>query len=218
MLLFFGRGMWYSTHQMDNQQGEEAMKVMKTPINLRMENRRLGRRSKSAILHSAFCILNSFFVASAYCGVVATGGNVKRIHNDYIHTFTESGTFTVAKPGTVQVLVVGGGGGGGCSPYGGGGGGAGGVVYNESFAVDVGSYSVIVGAGGTGAKTSANAAGVGGYSAFSNLVANVGMVRAALCIRLHAPAGQERLGRAATEVSVGGIVRTTHSRAAAEVL
>ena len=152
------------------------MKVMKTPINLRMENRRLGRRSKSAILHSAFCILNSFFVASAYCGVVATGGNVTRVHNDYIHTFTNSGTFTVTKPGTVQVLVVGGGGGGGCSPYGGGGGGAGGVVYNESYAVEVGSYSVIVGAGGAGAKTStSNAAGVGGYSAFSNLVANVGI-------------------------------------------
>ncbi len=28
------------------------------------------------------------------------------------HTFTESGTFTVTRPGTVEVLVVGGGGGG----------------------------------------------------------------------------------------------------------
>ena len=70
---------------------------------------------------------------SAVGGVVATGGSVTRIHNDYIHTFTESGTLTVTKPGTVQVLVVGGGGGGGASTGGGGGGGGGGVVFEEEF-------------------------------------------------------------------------------------
>ena len=58
---------------------------------------------------SSLLLFNVLLVSSAYCGVVATGGNVMRIHNDYIHTFTESGTFTVVKPGTVQVLVVGGG-------------------------------------------------------------------------------------------------------------
>jgi hypothetical protein len=161
--------------------GTQIMKVVKNACFSggqlkKMKNAGFAKSSRSAILLSSFCILNTFLVSTLWGGVVATGGNVKRIHNDYIHTFTESGTFTVVKPGTVQVLVVGGGGGGGCSPYGGGGGGAGGVVYNESFAVDVGSYSVIVGVGGTGAKTSfANAAGVGGYSAFSNLVANVGI-------------------------------------------
>ena len=66
---------------------------------------------KGAIL-AAFAAVGAA-LPSAYCGVVATGGNVTRIHNDYIHTFTNSGTFTVTKPGTVQVLVVGGGGGGG---------------------------------------------------------------------------------------------------------
>lgn len=125
-------------------------------LKLRMENGGLGRRIKSAIRHSVFCILNSFLVAPVYCGVVATGGNVTRIHNDYIHTFTSSGTFTVTKPGTVQVLVVGGGGGGGSGRCGGGGGGAGGVVYTQEVEVIAGEYAVTVGAGGTGAPASSN--------------------------------------------------------------
>ena len=83
-------------------------------------------------------------------GVVATGGTVKRVYNDYVHMFTNSGTFTVTKPGTVQILVVGGGGGGGMDNCSGGGGGGGGVIYRESFPVSAGEYAVVVGDGGEG--------------------------------------------------------------------
>ena len=78
-------------------------------------------KKMKVVKNASFCILNTFLVSTLWGGVVATGGSVTRIHNDYIHTFTESGTFTVVKPGTVQVLVVGGGGGGGSWVYGGGG-------------------------------------------------------------------------------------------------
>ena len=83
-------------------------------------------------------------------GVVATGGTVKRVYNDFVHTFTNSGTFSVTKPGTVQVLVVGGGGGGGMDNCSGGGGAGGGVIYQESFAVSAGDYAIVVGEGGEG--------------------------------------------------------------------
>jgi hypothetical protein len=55
---------------------------------------------------------------------------------------------------TVEVLVVAGGGAGGGGNYNGGGGGAGGLIYNSTFSVAAGtSYTVTVGAGGTGAAT-----------------------------------------------------------------
>lgn len=82
-----------------------------------------------------------------------------------IHTYTTTGTggFTAAVSGTVEVLVVGGGGAGG--GYAGGGGGAGGVVYVPAYHVISGqSYTVTVGAGGTGTNN-------GGNSQFGNIVA-----------------------------------------------
>ena len=90
----------------------------------------------------------------------ATGGTVTTPGNGYkYHTFTGPGTFTVSGDSSnVEVLVVAGGGGAGgyrCS-----GGGAGGLIYygpqpttstaGASFPVAVGTYSVQVGAGGTG--------------------------------------------------------------------
>lgn len=66
------------------------------------------------------------------------------------HVCTTSGTFIPQFSGNIEVLVVAGGGGGGMDM--GGGGGGGGVVYNSSFAVTSGtSYTVTVGAGGSGA-------------------------------------------------------------------
>lgn len=69
-----------------------------------------------------------------------------------VETFTTVGTTSWTAPAgvtNVEVLVVAGGGGGG-RPYGGGG-GAGGLIYNNFYSVIPGtSYSVTVGAGGTG--------------------------------------------------------------------
>ena len=47
-----------------------------------------------------------------YGGIDASGGVTTRVGNDWVHTFTESGTLEVTQGGTVEVLVVGGGGGG----------------------------------------------------------------------------------------------------------
>lgn len=90
----------------------------------------------------------SAFVPSPYA-LEATGG-VVTIVNDYtVHTFTNSGTFTVTAPGTVEYLLVGGGGSGSSGTAGGGGGG--GVMTNENGvkkALAVGDYEIVVGQGG----------------------------------------------------------------------
>jgi hypothetical protein len=98
----------------------------------------------------------------------ATTGGTKTTSGIYtIHTFTASGTFTVATAG-VEYLVVGGGGGGGGGYSGGnwtGGGGGGGGGYRSSvagessgggngaesaLAVGLGAHPIVVGAGGSG--------------------------------------------------------------------
>ena len=59
-----------------------------------------------------------------------TGGTITQVGNDYVHTFTSTGTSSFVAPNanvSAQVLVVGGGGGGGYDGAGGGGGG--GVIY-----------------------------------------------------------------------------------------
>jgi hypothetical protein len=94
----------------------------------------------------------------SYGYVSASGGTEKIVGNCIVHTFTESGTFTVTKGGKVDVLIVAGGGGGGSGCCGGGGGGAGGVVYTQEGVVAAGDYVVTVGAGGTGAPASSGAA------------------------------------------------------------
>jgi hypothetical protein len=85
--------------------------------------------------------------------IVASGGTVTYDGNYVIHTFTNSGTFTINQAVNAEVLVVAGGGGGGAgiNGYGGsGGGGAGGVIYNANYSISANSYSVTVGAGGAG--------------------------------------------------------------------
>jgi len=91
--------------------------------------------------------------AAAYTG--ASGGVI----SDYLtppgtvyraHIFTSSGTFDVTSAlpgGNVDVLLVGGGGGGG--GYGGGGGG-GAVIHVQAFPRTIGSYPIVVAAGGAG--------------------------------------------------------------------
>jgi hypothetical protein len=101
-------------------------------------------------------------------GFLAEGGDVTTITDGgvtyKVHTFTSSGTFNVlAGSAEVEYLVVAGGGGGGCANGGGAGGGAGGYrssVIGESsgggasaestLIVTPQSYTVTIGAGGTG--------------------------------------------------------------------
>ena len=85
--------------------------------------------------------------------VAATGGTVTDVGGYRIHTFTVSGTFTVASGGNVEILVVAGGGGGGQDTAGGG--GAGGLIYYPSYTVIAGAgMAVTVGNGGARAYSS----------------------------------------------------------------
>jgi len=104
--------------------------------------------------------------------VSATGGAITYSGAYIIHTFTNSGTFSVSSGGTVEYLIVGGGGGGLGSDdggEGGGGGGAGGVVYGSGTRTP-GSYTVSVGAGGAGGIIE-NDAARGSNSVFGTLTA-----------------------------------------------
>jgi len=86
--------------------------------------------------------------------ITALGGTITEAGGYRIHTFTSSGTFTVAsnpKLDPVEYLVVGGGGAGG--GYQGGGGGAGGLLTG-TVSLSPGYHNVVVGAGGVGAVNS----------------------------------------------------------------
>lgn len=92
-----------------------------------------------------------------------------------IHTFTSNGTFDISSLGStfnsVEYLVVAGGGAGG--NYNGGGGGAGGMLTNVGgtlLPVTLGSYPVVVGAGGVGTAYP-NPGGNGGNSSVLGLTA-----------------------------------------------
>lgn len=100
-------------------------------------------------------------------GEAGTGGDVKRVADSIVHTFTvdpnEGDTWEFVPPSyatSVEALVVAGGGPGGY--YGGAGGGAGGLIYNDAFPVTGGAtYTVKVGAGGI-ATSAATAYGTNG--------------------------------------------------------
>ena len=108
-----------------------------------------------------------------------TGGTITTVAGQRIHTFTSVGTtsITFLVPVTVQVLVVAGGGGGGgvaTLNLGGGGGGAGEYYYSASYSIAAGTYTVVVGAGGTAGLTTGADGGDGGISVFGSLSANGG--------------------------------------------
>lgn len=91
------------------------------------------------------------FIAASGGGFGATGGveDTTSVSGYKLHTFTSSGTFEVTgAAGDVEILLVGGGGAGGHNF--GGGGGAGAVMVSNAFELPVGTYTVTVGAGGTG--------------------------------------------------------------------
>lgn len=82
----------------------------------------------------------------------ATGGVISYANNRWFHTFTGSGTFSPLENLTTDYLVVAGGGASAknVGRYGGGG-GAGGYLVANGVPVTKQAYTVIVGAGGTGA-------------------------------------------------------------------
>lgn len=86
---------------------------------------------------------SGFFTATG--GTMITSGVYK------IHSFASSGTFTVTNGGQCDILIVGGG--GGASSNGGnytaGAGGAGGATLRQVYTLDAGTYTIVVGAGGT---------------------------------------------------------------------
>lgn len=97
-------------------------------------------------------VAKTFNMTIAYNYITASGGTITTAGGYRTHTFTSSDNFSVVAlpPGqTLTVLVVGGGAGGGGST--GGGGGAGGYVSTTTTLSAIGTYPVIVGAGGPGA-------------------------------------------------------------------
>lgn len=126
----------------------------------------------------------------------ATGGIISfdSLNNNWVHTFTASGTFTPTENLTAEYLVIagGGGGGGGDNGYSAGGGGAGGYrssVMGESSGGGASAestlnltastgYTVTIGAGGAkGVGTSGGAStsgSNGGNSSFSTIIATGG--------------------------------------------
>lgn len=113
-------------------------------------------------------------ISTAYSGdIVATGGDIISYYrpstgtNYKIHTFTTNGlTFQItnaAPTATVDLLLVGGGGAGGgvaaATYLSGGGGGGGRVLFQTGNAVSITSYTITVGAGGTGVSAGAGNAG-----------------------------------------------------------
>lgn len=94
----------------------------------------------------------------------ATGGKITYSGLYKIHTFTGSGTFTVANGSTeIDYIVIGGGGPGGShisEGYSPGGGGAGGLAYAQRVTVSPNSYSVTIGAGGVADGTGRGSNGI----------------------------------------------------------
>ena len=80
-------------------------------------------------------------------GISATGGTISTSGGYKIHTFTSSGTLNVINGGIFDYLVVAGGGGGGSRKAGGG--GAGGAIQATNQNISTGTYSVVIGDGGT---------------------------------------------------------------------
>lgn len=85
----------------------------------------------------------------------ATGGTITSDGTYIYHTFTASGNFVPTSAVNAEILMVAGGGGSrGGSGQVAGGGGAGGLLYVPSSSFAVGTYPVVVGAGGSGSNGS----------------------------------------------------------------
>lgn len=100
--------------------------------------------------------------------VVATGGTISDSGGYRYHRFTSSGTFAITTEGHIDFVLVGGGagaaGGGlnGANECGGGGGGGGRVVTSLNDQEPNGSFTVTIGAGGTGGTSGGGTGNNGG--------------------------------------------------------
>ena len=90
----------------------------------------------------------------------STNSSITTVDGYTIHTFTSTGTFTVAVGGYVECLIVAGGGGGGARH--GGGGGAGGMLTGTIGVNSNGVYTITVGAGGAGTPVGGTISGTNG--------------------------------------------------------
>lgn len=83
----------------------------------------------------------------SFASLVGSGGEETFLNDgaEVVHTFNESGTFSLFSDVEARVLVVGGGGGGGFDCGGGGGGGG---VIDEIITLKAGTYNITVGKGG----------------------------------------------------------------------
>lgn len=110
--------------------------------------------------------------ATAGNSIKATGGAISFDGTYVYHVFNSSGTFTPSAAINAECLVIAGGGGGGF--YYGGGGGAGGVSYQLSrFLTSSTSYTVTIGAGGSGRST-LGFGNSGNNSSFDTILSNGG--------------------------------------------
>ena len=156
------------------QQQVESYLASKWSITSQLPQGHLNFSQPAGLPYAAF--QPSITTIPKFVTVTATGGTITFATisgiNYRIHSFTTVGTanFTLTSPAsiTATVLVVAGGGGGGYDD--GGGGGAGGVIYNSSFSITSGSYTVTIGNGGTGGTSGVNG-GYGGNSVLSSLTA-----------------------------------------------
>ena len=100
----------------------------------------------------------------------ATGGTVTTAGGYTYHTFTSDGTFITSNQSKeIEYLVVAGGGGGGMG-NGGGGGGAGGAI-DTTETISPGSYSIVIGSGGSGGISSSVTGANGTNSTFNSQTA-----------------------------------------------
>lgn len=98
---------------------------------------------------------------------VSTGTLTESGKNYKYVRFTSNSSLVIDKAGIMEVLLVGGGGGGWSdqnptSKYGGGGGG----VYIGSIFIPIGTYSIIIGSGGSSTPESGGYGGVDGYPSY----------------------------------------------------
>ena len=124
---------------------------------------------------NGFGVARSFSI-TVLAPVTATGGSITTSGTTKTHAFTSSGSFTVNSRytgATMEVLVVAGGGSGGASyanNCSNGGGGAGGLAYQSGRAINTGTFTVNVGAGGPQINTTARG-NDGGNSVFDTVTA-----------------------------------------------
>jgi len=94
-----------------------------------------------------FGIGPAFFFSPIDSEEIASGGNVFVDGDFKVHVIDETTVFHVYQPGQMfdRLMIAGGGAGGG---YFGGGGGAGEYLYQTEIAIDIGSYTIVIGGGG----------------------------------------------------------------------